>query len=109
MEIAKSITAFFSCKNVREIKNDLGKKNMELFCLMKLRLSPSIMEYVIKQIFVHLDDQNESIQMAIYNTLKFAARVTPETVYNEVLRRFLKKFIYFSTDLTTKTQRVISL
>lgn len=37
--------------------------------------SSSLYEYTVKQIFIHLDDQNELIQRAIMDVLKKAARV----------------------------------
>jgi len=39
---------------------------------------------------VHLDDQNEEIQMAIYNILRFAARLKPNIVLTEA-KMVLKK------------------
>ena len=44
----------------------------------------------MKTIIVHLDDQNEDIQLAIYNVLRFAARLKPEIVLTEA-RNTLKK------------------
>lgn len=55
VEITKSIIAFFSCE--------------------KLGMSPSTFEYMIKTIFVHLDDHNQEISMAVYKALVFAAEV----------------------------------
>ena len=37
--------------------------------------SSSLYEYTIKNIFVHLDDQNDKIQQAVQQVLKKAARV----------------------------------
>ena len=39
---------------------------------------------------MHLDDQNEEIQMAIYNILRFAARLKPNIVLTEA-KMVLKK------------------
>jgi hypothetical protein len=37
--------------------------------------SSSLYEYTVKNIFIHLDDQNEEIQRAIMEVLKKAARI----------------------------------
>lgn len=47
----------------------------------------------MKNIIVHLDDQNEEIQLAIYNILRFAARLRPKIVLTEA-RMVLKKQKY---------------
>lgn len=48
-----------------------------------MTFSESTFEYLVKNIIVHLDDQNEEIQMAIYNILRFAARLKPLIVLTE--------------------------
>jgi len=73
IEISKSISAFFQCK--------------------QLKFSPSIFEYVIRNIKIHLDDQNEQIQMAIFNLLKEAANIDAQKVLEET-REFVNKQKY---------------
>mmetsp|Transcript_46400 Transcript_46400/g.53774 ORF Transcript_46400/g.53774 Transcript_46400/m.53774 type:complete len:558 (-) Transcript_46400:155-1828(-) len=63
LEITKAITNFFLCKNVR--------------------LSPSTFEYVTRNIMIHLDDQNQQLQLAVFNALKTAAGIDPRRVLDE--------------------------
>lgn len=42
-------------------------------------------------IFVHLDDQNEDIQMAIYKILRFAGNLKPNIVLNEAQNNLKKQ------------------
>lgn len=42
-------------------------------------------------IFVHLDDQNEDIQMAIYKILRFAGNLNPIIVLNEAQNNLKKQ------------------
>ena len=64
LEITKAMANFFRCKNVK--------------------LSPSTFEYVTRNIIIHLDDQNQQLQLAIFNALKVAATVSPKPVLDEV-------------------------
>jgi hypothetical protein len=48
-----------------------------------MNFSESILEYIVKGIFVHLDDQNEDIQMSMYNVLRFLAKLKPKLVLEE--------------------------
>lgn len=64
LEITKAIGSFFKCKNVK--------------------LSPSTFEYVVRNIMIHLDDQNQQLQLAVFNTLKEAAAIDPKRVLDEV-------------------------
>lgn len=45
-----------------------------------------------KAIFIHLDDQNEDVQLGAYNTLKFACRFNPKKIKEEVLLFIKHKF-----------------
>jgi len=63
IEITKSLSSFLKSK--------------------QLRMSPSIFEYLIKAIIVHLDDQNEQIQLAIFSLLKIASEMDPKLVLDE--------------------------
>lgn len=56
-----------------------------------MALSESTFEYVVKAIFVHLDDQNEEIQLVIFNVLKFAAKLRPEIVLEEGKKNIKKQ------------------
>ena len=58
-----------------------------------MALSEGTFEYLVRNIIVHLDDQNEEIQMAIYNILRFAARLKANIVLNEA-NMVLKKQKY---------------
>ena len=55
-------------------------------------MSPSIFEYVIKIILIHLDDQNEQVQFAMFNLLKAAAELDHKKVEEEVIA-YLKMII----------------
>lgn len=50
-------------------------------------MSDSTFEYVLQTLFIHLDDKNEAVQMAVFKTLELAAKKKPELVLQEV--RFL--------------------
>lgn len=58
-----------------------------------MKESPAIFEYMTKAIFIHLDDQNEDVQMGAYSTLKFACRFNPWKVKEEA-EQALKKMKY---------------
>lgn len=88
IEITKSIIAFFTCKNVK------NKKFFKIYAFFfQMGFSESILEYIVKGVFVHLDDQNEDIQMSIYNVLRFMAKLKPKLVLDEA-KDSLKKFKY---------------
>jgi len=63
IEITKSLRSFFKCQ--------------------KLRMSPSILEYVLRILFIHLDDQNEQVQLAMFNLLKEATNLDYKLVLGE--------------------------
>jgi hypothetical protein len=56
----------------------------------KLKESNSTIEYMIKAILIHLDDQNEEVQRAIFETLRVAAIVDPCQLIKEVKTFFSK-------------------
>jgi len=47
-------------------------------------MSPSTLEYVVRTLLIHLDDQNEQLQIALFNALKEAAEINPKIVLTEV-------------------------
>jgi len=49
-------------------------------------MSPGTFEYVVKSIFIHLDDQNEELQKAVFYTLQTAASIKPKVVWKEVFK-----------------------
>ena len=51
--------------------------------LLKLKLSPSTFEYMVKHIFIHLDDNNSDISDSIYKVLILAGDVDPEKTLKE--------------------------
>jgi len=63
IEITKSINKFFWCSN--------------------LKMSPGTFEYVVKNLLIHLDDQNEQLQKAIFQVLQSAASIKPKLVFKE--------------------------
>lgn len=73
IEMAHVISVFFTCP--------------------KLRLSPSILEYMIKAILIHLDDPNDKVQIAIFQSLKIAAQIDPNRVIHEA-EPLVKNFKY---------------
>jgi len=63
IQITQAIVSFFQCS--------------------QLRMSPGTFEYVVKNILVHLDDQNENLRLSLFNVLQSAARVKPKLVLRE--------------------------
>jgi len=63
IEITKAIVSFFQCS--------------------KLKMSPGTFEYVVRNILIHLDDQNENLRLSLFNVLQSAARVKPKLVLKE--------------------------
>lgn len=47
-------------------------------------MSDSTFEYVIQTLFIHLDDKNEEVQVAVFRTLEQAASLKPSLVLQEV-------------------------
>lgn len=47
-------------------------------------MSDSTFEYVIQTLFIHLDDKNEEVQLAVFATLEHAAKSKPKLVLQEV-------------------------
>jgi hypothetical protein len=47
-------------------------------------MSDSTFEYVIQTLFIHLDDKNEDVQLAVFKTLELAASLKPSLVLHEV-------------------------
>ena len=47
-------------------------------------MSPGTFEYVVRNILIHLDDQNENLQIALFKVLQTAAQVKPKIVLKEV-------------------------
>lgn len=47
-------------------------------------MSDSTFEYVIQTLFIHLDDKNEDVQLAVFKTLELAASLKPSLVLQEV-------------------------
>jgi len=47
-------------------------------------MSPGTFEYVVRNILIHLDDQNENLRLALFKVLQSAARVKPKLVLKEV-------------------------
>jgi hypothetical protein len=54
------------------------------FRCANFKFSSSTLEYMIKAILVHLDDQNEKVQRAIFDCLKVAADIDPALLIKEV-------------------------
>lgn len=50
-------------------------------------MSSSTFEYAIQTLFVHLDDKNEDVQLAVFKTLEAAAATGANTVLCEVNQR----------------------
>lgn len=49
-----------------------------------MRMSDSTFQYVCQTLFIHLDDKNEDIQLAIFKTLEFGASFKKDIVLQEV-------------------------
>jgi len=75
------------------IRIEITKAINQFFFCDQLKISPSTFEYMIKTIFVHLDDHNQEISMAIYNTLVNAAHVNAQKTL-EVAKEALSKQKY---------------
>lgn len=58
-------------------------KALKLFISCKLYFSPSTFEYIVKAVLIHLDDENEQIQLAIFDLLKEMAHHNGDLVLNE--------------------------
>lgn len=58
-----------------------------------MSFSESILEYIVKGVFIHLDDQNEEIQMSVYHVLRFITKLKPKLVLDEA-KESLKKLKY---------------
>lgn len=52
-----------------------------------MHMSESTFEYVVQTLFIHLDDKNEDVQVAVFKTLEEATRVYPDIVLKEVIIR----------------------
>ncbi len=48
-------------------------------------MSPGTFEYVVRNMLIHFDDQNEQLQLAIFKALQTAAQVNPKIVFKEVV------------------------
>lgn len=48
-------------------------------------MSESTFEYVIQTLFIHLDDKNEDVQVAVFKTLEAATKINPAIVLQEVI------------------------
>jgi len=46
-------------------------------------MSSSTFEYVIRHLFIHLDDQNPKVQMAVYHLILKTYHLHPEIVLTE--------------------------
>jgi len=53
-------------------------------------MSPGTFEYVVRNILIHLDDQNENLRVALFRVLQTAARIRPKLVLREVILFNLK-------------------
>eukprot|EP01016_Furgasonia_blochmanni_P049039 TRINITY_DN7397_c0_g1_i3.p1 TRINITY_DN7397_c0_g1~~TRINITY_DN7397_c0_g1_i3.p1 ORF type:complete len:407 (+),score=50.17 TRINITY_DN7397_c0_g1_i3:676-1896(+) len=73
------------------IRIEVTKAFKALLLCDHLRFSPSTYEYLIKSIFVHLDDQNEEVQMAVYHLLQSAATVDWKCVLEEAKQSVKKQ------------------
>ena len=51
-------------------------------------MSPGTFEYVVRNILIHLDDQNENLRLALFRVLQTAARIRPKLVLREVKKFF---------------------
>jgi hypothetical protein len=47
-------------------------------------MSDSTFEYAIQTLFIHLDDKNEDVQLAVFKTLELAASLKAGLVLQEV-------------------------
>ena len=57
----------------------------------RMYLSDSTFEYVCQTLFVHLDDTNETIQLAVFHALQFAATQRKELVLQEARKSLPKQ------------------
>ena len=46
-------------------------------------MSPSMMDYILKTLFIHYDDQNQEMQMAVDRVLNFVSKIDPEMLLNQ--------------------------
>ncbi|EGR33969.1 hypothetical protein IMG5_029090 [Ichthyophthirius multifiliis] len=72
------------------IRIEICKSFIAIFGAKALKESTTIFDYMIKAIFIHLDDQNEEMQMAAYNSLRFAAHFNSQILKNEATQSIKK-------------------
>jgi hypothetical protein len=69
-------------KRLDDSQDSIRIKTAETFQVFFRQLpdpwSSSLYEYVVRNVFIHLDDQNQEIQRAIMEVLKLASRVQTE-------------------------------
>lgn len=75
IEVTKAIKSFFQCRNVIRVY---------FHPYLQLKFSPSTLEYVVRTLLIHLDDQNEQLQISLFHVLKEAAQINPKIVLTEV-------------------------
>lgn len=42
-----------------------------------------MMDYILKTLFIHYDDQNQEMQMAVDRVLNFVSKIDPEMLLNQ--------------------------
>lgn len=60
------------------IRIETANSFLVFFTYLNENWSTSLYEYTVKNIFIHLDDQNEQIQKAIMEVLKASVRINRE-------------------------------
>jgi hypothetical protein len=75
IETTGALKAFFACPN--------------------MYMSDSVFEYVCQTLFVHLDDKNEEVQLAVFRTLELAATYRKELVLQEVSKSNTRQRSHF--------------
>lgn len=71
IEVCSTLRYLFKCKNAI--------------------ISDGTLRYVVKTCFIHLDDRNEEVQMAVFNFLKFASDSKLDMVHEEAVASLPKQ------------------